>query len=150
MPALSFPPLETLVPHRETMLLIDEVASCDYGKGELVAAFSARRGWCENWAAIEYMAQGAAALAGIADRQEGWQGAPRPGFLLGTRKLELDFERFEPGRRYTVHVQNAFRDADAASFVCEIFDGEKRVAAATLNAYRPPDVGAFLSAASKA
>jgi predicted hotdog family 3-hydroxylacyl-ACP dehydratase len=126
------------------MALIDEVVSVDLSKGTIVAAFAARREWSENWAAIEYMAQAAAALVGAADRAKGYSGAPRPGFLLGTRRLELSLARFEPGKRYEARAKSVFADADSASFECEIADGAVIVARATLNAFRPPDAAAFL------
>ncbi len=132
--------VEDLVPHRGRMVLIDEVVSFDEGGRALVAAFAARREWSENWAAVEYMAQAAAALAGIVDRLGGYDGPPKPGFLLGTRRLELALERFEPGRRYLVRAANVFSDAESASFECEITDESgASLARATINAYRPSD-----------
>lgn len=138
--------VEDLIPHRAPMALIDEVVSSDLAAGSLVAAFAARREWCENWAAIEYMAQTAAALAGAADLAAGHTGAPRPGFLLGTRRMDLAIDRFTPGKRYLCTAKLAFSDASAASFECAVEDAGKVVASATLNAFRPDDVSAFLSA----
>ena len=137
--------LDDLIPHRPPMRLLDEVLSVDLASETLVAAFTARRDWCANWVAIELMAQAAAALAGAADRAEGRDGPPRPGFLLGTRRLTLDLPAFTVGRRYTVRAQSVFRDAESASFDCAVLDGARTVASATLNAYRPPDVRAFLA-----
>ena len=147
MPASSFPfRLEDLIPHRPPMVLLDEVVSFDESDRSLVAATAAREEWSENWAAIEYMAQAAAALAGVFDRLEDPSAPAKPGFLLGTRKLQLDFGRFEVGRRYFVRVRNEFFDAESASFSCEIRDGEKVIATAILNAYRPSNVAEFLDA----
>lgn len=143
MQASSYP-VESLVPHRAPMSLLDEIVSCDMEGGTLSAAFCARREWAENWSAIEYMAQAAAALAGAADRAGGYDGPPKPGFLLGTRKLELDFERFEPGKRYMAKAKSVFIDEAAGSFECEIVDEDRVLARATLNAYRPPDISAFV------
>lgn len=136
--------LGELIPHRDVMVLIDEVVSCDLAAATLTAAFTAKPQWQENWAAIEFMAQTAAALAGASDRAAGWRGAPRPGFLLGTRKLELFLDRFVVGRRYLATARNSFCADGAASFECEIRDGETLVAKATLTAYRPDDAGASL------
>jgi len=145
MPVSSCP-LDDLLPHRPPMTLLDEIVSVDLAEGTLVAAFAGRREWRGNWVAIELMAQAAAALAGAADRAEGYAGPPRPGFLLGTRRLTLDLDAFEPGHRYRVRATRVFSDAESASFDCAVLDGERTVAAATLNAYRPPDVAAFLAA----
>ena len=143
MQASSYP-VESLVPHRPPMSLLDEIVSCDMKEGPLSAAFSARREWAENWSAIEYMAQAAAALAGAADRAGGYEGPPKPGFLLGTRKMGLDFDRFEPGKRYIARTRSVLIDEEAGSFECEIADGERVLARATLNAFRPPDFGKFI------
>jgi predicted hotdog family 3-hydroxylacyl-ACP dehydratase len=144
MPVSSCP-LDDLLPHRPPMTLLDEVVSVDLAEGTLVAAFAGRREWSGNWVAIELMAQAAAALAGAADRAEGRDGPPRPGFLLGTRKLTLDLPAFTVGARYTVRAHSVFRDTESASFDCAVLDGARTVATATLNAYRPPDVAAFLA-----
>lgn len=145
MPASSFPyRLEDLIPHRPPMVLLDEIVSFDESDRSLVAATTAREEWSENWAAIEYMAQAAAALAGVFDRLEDSAAPAKPGFLLGTRKLTLDLPRFEVGKRYLVTVRNEFFDDETASFACEIRDGDAVVASAILNAYRPSDIGAFL------
>lgn len=134
-----------LIPHRAPMALIDEIVEIDLEGKSLTAAIVIRSEWTGNWVAIEYMAQTAAALAGAYDRSERPDDPARPGFLLGTRRLTLDLDAFEVGARYLVKVCCEFRDAEAASFSCAIFDGSgKEVAAAILNAYRPADVTAFL------
>ena len=138
--------VEVLIPHRAPMALVDEVVSFDREAGCAVVAFKARREWSEPWAAIEYMAQASAVLAGAADIADGHVGPPRPGFLLGTRRLELFLPRFEPGKRYVAKAKSVFADSDSASFECEILDGETVVARATLNAFRPPDAAAFMQA----
>ena len=135
---VSFSNLDDLIPHRDAMVLIDEVVSCDLAASTLTAKVTIKPQWQENWAAIEFMAQTAAALAGAADRAKGWQGPPRPGFLLGTRKLELFIDRFTVGHTYFITACNSFFADGAASFDCKILDGDKLVAKATLNAYRPP------------
>ena len=127
-----------LVPHRGKMLLIDEVVEYNRENMSLTAAFAAKREWLGNYAAIEYMAQTAAALAGAFDIDGGWTGEPRPGFLLGTRKLDLRFDAFKEGERYLSVAKNEFADGEAASFACEVRNSAGEViATAVLNAYRP-------------
>ena len=64
---------------------------------------------------------------------------------MGTRRLELKLERFEPGKTYRIIAENAFNDSDAASFACTIVDDSgATVATANLNAYRPPDMQQFM------
>lgn len=129
--------LDDLIPHRDDMVLIDEIVSCDLAKSTLTAKVTIKPQWQENWAAIEFMAQAAAALAGAADRANGWQGPPRIGFLLGTRKLELFIDRFTVGKTYFITVVNSFFADGVACFDCKILDGDTIVATASLNAYRP-------------
>ena len=137
--------LADLLPHRPPMILLDEIVELDVAQRAMTTGFRAREGWTGNWVAIEYMAQTAAALAGAFDRLEDAARPARPGFLLGTRHLSLKLPRFEAGARYRVMAQCVFEDANAASFACEITDDQGAVVAtATLNAFRPDDVAAFL------
>lgn len=145
-------PLEELLPHRPPMVLIDAVESFDVEARRLTARVTIGENQLffdgqgvPNWVAIEYMAQTAAALVGLYDRQVTPGQPARPGLLLGTRKLDLKLERFEAGKTYHVVAENAFSDSDAASFVCRIEDeAGETVATANLNAYRPPDMEQFL------
>ena len=155
--------LEDLLPHRAPMMLIDAVESFDPEAKSLTARVaitpeqifylsgaSDGSAGVPNWAAIEYMAQTCAALAGCWDRHVAPDRPARPGLLLGTRKLALGLERFESGRTYHVTAVNAFWDADAASFECTIRDeAGAEVASAVLSAYRPPDLEGFLKEQAK-
>ncbi len=143
MPASSYP-LEELLPHRPPMVLIDEIVSFDETEKAAVAHATIRETWSENWVAIELMAQTAAALAGLLDKADGYTGVPRPGFLLGTRKLTLELPRFEVGQTYAVTAKSVFSDDESASFECAIRCADAVVATATLNAYRPTDLVQFL------
>ncbi|MBR1586958.1 MAG: 3-hydroxylacyl-ACP dehydratase [Kiritimatiellae bacterium] len=145
-------PLDELLPHRPPMVLIDEVESFDAEARRLAARVTIGENQMffdgqgvPSWVAIEYMAQTAAALAGCYDRHVEPGRPPRPGLLLGTRRLDLALERFEAGKTYRIVAENAFSDSDAASFACRIEDeAGETVAAAHLNAYRPPDMEQFL------
>lgn len=141
---VSSSPLDDVLPHRKPMVLIDEIVSFDAAAGSLTAAVTPVPAWCENWVAIEYMAQTAAALAGKVDRLEGYAGPARPGFLLGTRRLDLGLDRFEVGVRYLVTATCAFSDTETASFDCAVTRDGDVVAKATLNAYRPRDIHGFM------
>lgn len=126
------------------MILIDEIVSVDMSVREIVVAVTVRERWCENWVAIEFIAQTAAALVGYADKKADAAAPARAGFLLGTRRLKLSVPRFEVGKRYLVTARHVFGDDTTASFDCAVLDGENVVASAVLNAYRPHDIGAFL------
>lgn len=140
MPASSWK-VEDLIPHRPPMVLIDGIESVDLDSCTVVASFTAREEWRGNWFALEYMAQTAAALAGVFDRAAGLP-AGRPGFLLGTRRLDLGLEEFVPGMKYRVKAVREYEDGDSAAFACEIreFDAgdDAPSCTATLTAYRPP------------
>ncbi|MCQ2394201.1 MAG: hypothetical protein MJ249_07920 [Kiritimatiellae bacterium] len=152
--------LEELLPHRPPMVLIDEVESFDAASKRLTVRvtitpeqifFFKGQDGVPNWVAIEYMAQASAALAGCWDKHVAPDLPARPGLLLGTRKLELNLAKFEQGRTYHVTAENAFSDADAASFACTITDDAGQVVAtASLNAYRPQNLEQFLKEQAKA
>jgi len=97
----TFPPIEALIPHAAGMLLLDRVLS--HAADETVCATSAERsalfaspdGSVPSWVGIEYIAQCAAVHGELAKRRRGE--APRPGLLLGTRRLELHAQAFAPG-----------------------------------------------------
>ena len=144
MPASSYR-LEDILPHRPPMVLLDEVLSVDEDVRSLVASSTIRPEWSENWSAIELMAQAAAALAGVFDQVSGSDHPARPGFLLGTRRISFSVPSFEVGRTYLVTAKDVFSDEVSASFECTVRDGDKVVASAVLNAYRPNDVSSFLS-----
>ena len=146
--------LDDLLPHRAPMVFLDAVESFDAEARALTATFSITPahvlyspalGGVPNWAAIEFMAQAAAALAGYVDKECAPAQPARPGLLLGTRRLDLRIDSFEAGRMYRVTATNAFWDAETAAFACTIVDDAGTVVAeAVLNAYRPPDFGTFI------
>ena len=148
---------EDLLPHRPPMVLLDGVESFDAAAMRLVARVTIRddqlfyaEDGVPNWVAIEYMAQAAAALVGVHDKHLAPDRPVRPGLMLGTRRLDLRLARFEAGKTYRVVAENVFNDADAASFACRIEDeAGETVAAATLNAYRPPDMEQFMKEQTK-
>ena len=148
------------------MVLIDGVESFDQKKGslgafvkitaespffvaggELAGDGEARiGGGVPSWVAIEYMAQTAAALVSRLEHVDDPGASPKPGLLLGTRRLVLDLPRFDEGSTYHVRAEVAYSDASAAAFDCKITDDAGRVVStAVLNAYRPDDFSSFLS-----
>lgn len=136
MDPLSYP-LEELIPHRGTMKLVDKLVSFDAEEESAVVEFTVKDKFQGSQVAIEYMAQSAAVLAGIFDKIEHPEKPPRIGFLMGSRKLKLDIPEFEVGRTYRVNVKKIFSDENTGSFDAAIMDGEKLLASAILNAYRP-------------
>lgn len=143
MPASSYR-LEDLLPHRSPMILIDEIVDFDAVTNTLTTSVTVKEPWTANHVAVEYMAQTAAALAGLSDRLSDSDCAPRPGFLLGTRVMDLKIDRFEPGVTYMVSAIYEFYDSNTASFSCRISCDGETVASAVINAYRPENMRSFI------
>jgi len=118
--AEAFPPIGALIPHAAGMLLLDRVVS--HSAGETVCATSADRsalfaspdGSVPSWVGIEYIAQCAAVHGELAERRRGE--APRPGLLLGTRRLELHAEAFAPGDPLEVAVRHHRGESGLVAF----------------------------------
>ena len=140
------------LPHRPPMVLIGGVEAFDSEAKRVVVSLKVddtipffSDGGVPAWVAIEYMAQASAALVGLRDRSLAPDCTPRAGMLLGTRRMEVGLSRLVAGETYRASAECVFEDTDAASFQCEIRDvADRVVASATLNAYRPPDMAAFL------
>ena len=152
--------LDDLLPHRAPMVFLDGVESFDAVTRTLTATvtvtpehvlYSPSLGGVPTWAGIEFMAQAAAALAGCIDKERDPDRPPRPGLLLGTRRLDMRIDSFAAGRTYRVTVVSTFWDDETAAFACAIVDDAGAVVAeAALNAYRPPDFGTFLKEQAEA
>lgn len=142
---------EILLPHKPPMVFIDRVISCDLPAGRLVAEFDvstsslffdAGENGVPAYVALEYMAQAIGCFSGIFDRSKVPPEKPRVGFVLGSRKLELFCDFFTAGT-YRVSISQVFFDGEVGAFSAEIFRENKRVAAGTLNVFRPENVEEF-------
>ena len=149
--------LADIVPHRGRMLLLDRIDSYDAEKSLLTASFVVREGnvfydadigGLPSWASVEIMAQAAAACAGAHDLARPAGSHPKPGLLLGSRRVLMPRAVYRLGERYTVTSAEVFSDEESGAFSCEIRDGSGALAAScTLAAYRPPDFSGFIAAA---
>lgn len=150
--------LAPLMPHRPPMVLIDGIEKFDFEERSLTAVvkitpssqfFSPGKaktdGGVPSWAALEYMAQAAAALSGSIEKTMDPEAQPRPGLLLGTRRLSIGLPFFREGEAYRVCATMAYFDEVSAAFDCKIADGAgSEVASAIITAFRPPDFRMFL------
>lgn len=145
----SFPPIEELLPHRGTMLLLDRVAEFD--GGGVVAEYSPRQGaWYADgagnmpaWLGIELMAQAVAVHVALKKRQAGF--APRMGALLGTRRYQATVRSFFAGKALQVCAQEVFRDETGlAAYDCSIRQHGEILATSTLKVYEPDDFESFM------
>lgn len=148
----SYPPIESLLPHRPPMLLLRRVvhtvddllvadlqvdASGPFGDGLGVPA----------WVGIEYMAQAVAAWAGWRSYQSG--GEPRLGFLLGTRSYTAHCARFEHGAVLEVAVRcELMGDNGLGAFQCRVGPADQPLAEARLSVFEPPNAQDFLEQTS--
>jgi predicted hotdog family 3-hydroxylacyl-ACP dehydratase len=135
-------PVENVVPHKGAMCLLRNVIShcaeetvCDVLISRDSMFFSNEG--VGSWVGLEYMAQAVAAHAGMSSLKDG--SVPRIGFLLGSRKVNLEVPYFECGSTLRIKVQPIWGEGELFSFRCEIQkQGEPTlVARAELNVFRP-------------
>ena len=100
--------------------------------------FDAALGGVPSCVALEYMAQAMALCIGLLRRRTGL--APKVGFVLGSRRLELKAPAFRPGERYRVSAACTFQDESFGSFDCAVRDAAGDVVAGgTLTAFQPDE-----------
>jgi predicted hotdog family 3-hydroxylacyl-ACP dehydratase len=143
-------PIESVVPHRPPMMLIDEIVSRQ--ADGIVAMVAIRRAGLffqpgrgvPSHVALEWMAQTCAAFAGCEAIDNG--GAVRIGFLLGTRDFCASRAWFAEGERLYVRARLEYRDDELANFACEVTDSLEgpSVARANLNVYQPHDAATLI------
>jgi predicted hotdog family 3-hydroxylacyl-ACP dehydratase len=146
-------PIEELLPHRGTMLLLDCVL--DFSAERICAQYAPRRGaWYADargnmpaWIGIELMAQAIAAHVGLLKRSEGK--AVVPGILLGTRRFEAQCPAFAAGAILRICATVSFRDESGlAAYECEIEADDAALASASLKVLEPADFQSLLGAAA--
>jgi predicted hotdog family 3-hydroxylacyl-ACP dehydratase len=137
----DYPDVAELVPQRGRMRLLSGVVS--HSIEETVCAIDLERsglfaesdGSIPAFVALEYMAQCAAAHAGLANRSG--SEPPRANFLLGTRRLQLAIERFRPGQRLLVSARHHRGESGLVIFDCVLSDADsdETLAEGRLNLY---------------
>ena len=133
-------PLQELVPHRAPMLLLDRVEAADETTLRASLAIHAGTEFLEAEGVpahigIEYMAQACAAFAGHRALAE--DGAPRIGFLLGSRRFLMHRPWVRLGDRLEVSVTMVFQDQGMGSFAARIEVAGDLAAEAELTVYEP-------------
>lgn len=139
--------IDELVPHSGQMSLLSRVT--DYGDGWLKAEVDihsnsvfAEHSGVPAWIGIEYLAQAIAAYSGIHQRIQ--QSAPKLGFLLGTRRYDVNTEWFPIDQILQVRVD---REMEAENGLC-VFNGiltaDAIEATAKINIYQPDDSIQFM------
>jgi predicted hotdog family 3-hydroxylacyl-ACP dehydratase len=108
------------------MRLLDEVLAHDAAQTRCAldparsALFAGADGRIPAWVGLEYIAQCAAAHGGLVARARGE--APRPGLVLGSRRLVFRCDGFEPGRLLEVTARHAAGSGPSLAFDCAVLD----------------------------
>jgi predicted hotdog family 3-hydroxylacyl-ACP dehydratase len=142
--------LESVMPHKRNMVLITRVVEYSIADKYLIAQVDIteksmffKNGQVPVWVGIEYMAQSIAALSGIYQKTQN-SDKINIGFIIGARNYKCFVGGFNLGKTLTVKVQELFLDAEIGSFSCEIFDGDKLLAATELNVFQPQSIDGFI------
>lgn len=142
------PAIESLLPHRGRMRLVDRLVSHE---GDAVVCELTVRDdplFCHDgsvgaWVGIEYMAQTVAVLIGIRAQTAGMP--VKIGLLLGARRYVAHVPGFVPGEELQVAASQVFQgDNGLAAFDARITRDGAVLAEATLSAFQPDDVNVFL------
>lgn len=146
-PAAQPIPAADLIPHAGPMVFLDELIATDEKRSvcsvriDDLPLFRDANGALPAWAGVEPMAQCIAAHGGLEALRNGE--APKVGFLLGCRRLEIQADRLSPGIAYAAAASQVWgRDQGLVSFDCEIFERKsgRRLLAGRINAYLPADL----------
>ena len=137
---MGHPEVEKWLPHRERMVLLDEVVEAGENGAVAKVNISQDTEFCVDgkvpaWVGIEYMAQTMAAYSGgIA---MGKDEEVSIAFLLGARRYNSTVSHYKIGDELTIRVKPAmFHDA-ISNFDCVIELNSEEVATAGLTAYKP-------------
>ncbi|SIQ36630.1 Predicted 3-hydroxylacyl-ACP dehydratase, HotDog domain [Aeromonas sp. RU39B] len=141
---MNYPAIETLVPHRAPMLLLERVVDsgeqwicCDTVVGPRQGLLLDAQGNLPGWCGIELMAQTIAAWAGLQGHARGEPA--RIGMLLGARKYDSQRPVFAAGERLLIEARCLLQDGGMASFECVIRQEGQECARARLSTYQPDE-----------
>lgn len=133
--------LATILPHKEPMILIDDIIDYSVSDKWLKSCVTIREdslffdkiiNGIDSAVGIEYMAQTIGCYAYFRKNLS----SPQIGFLLGTRLYNNTIKTFELGKTYYILVREVFV-AELYSFECLIYnDKNEEVASATINVYQ--------------
>lgn len=138
---MTYPPIETILPHSGSIILLrrvvshtDEMTECEaVADSSCVLADSS--GFVPGYVALEYMAQTIGAHAGLVARARGEK--VRVGFVLGSRRLTLNIAYFPHGK-ILIRVKKLWMDEKMGMFDCEVLNEEGAVLTqGALNVYQP-------------
>lgn len=146
----ALPAIEELLPHRDTMLLLDRVTG--FKDATTTAEYTPRRsawyadarGHMPAWIGIELMAQTVAAHVGLTKRLVGEP--PKMGALLGTRSYRSAVPHFKVNETLLICATMVYRDASGlGAYDCAIAGQDTELATATLKVFEPEDFQSFMN-----
>ncbi|MCY9870642.1 hotdog family protein [Vibrio barjaei] len=140
----NFPDIAELLPHDAPMILVDrlidvqeESVHCQVDIGEHQLFFDNESKTTPAYVGIEFMAQSIAAWSGFHAKQKGE--TPPIGFLLGSRRYQVDCDRFEQGQTLDIYAEKVIEDSGMAVFSARIELDGVQLASCQLNVYVPSE-----------
>jgi predicted hotdog family 3-hydroxylacyl-ACP dehydratase len=147
--ATAFPPIDAILPHRGTMLLIDAVLTCADQRLTAEAHvhsdawYADADGAMPAWIGIELMAQAIAAHISLLAIRAGDRA--RHGVLLGTRSYTALLPAFPARARLVVEATELLRGEEGHSaYECAIDHDGVRCAEAVIKVFQPTDFQTFI------
>jgi predicted hotdog family 3-hydroxylacyl-ACP dehydratase len=141
--------IEHFILHRGPMRLVERLVEADDEHAVVEAqvphdGLFLHEGQMPSYIVIEQMAQSIAAWAGAKARRAGRE--PSLGFLLGTRRMELQCDSLPAGARLTMTVRCELMASNGLGmFDCEVRHEGRLVAQAKVSVFEPPDAEAYLN-----
>jgi predicted hotdog family 3-hydroxylacyl-ACP dehydratase len=146
---LARQPIEAIIPHRGSMLLLAAVDTFDdttlsaFADVDPRAWYADAAGAMPAWIGIEIMAQAIAAHIALLAMRGG--GEARPGVLLGSRSYQALRPAFPSDARLRVHVSELLRsEAGHGAYECTIDADGVRCAEAVIKVFQPSDFQSFI------
>lgn len=111
------------IPHQAPMVFVDQLIEVNDQFAIAALHITSQMMFIEaeglpTWTSIELMAQTISAYAGY--KAQSTQGAPKIGFLLGTRKMQLPCAHFSVGTTVKIRVEQHYLHEGLGQFNCEI------------------------------
>ena len=138
--------LETILPHKRPMVLIDDVIDYSVSEGWLRSCvkispksifYDKKLGGISSVVGIEYMAQTIACYAFLAGNKT----EPQIGFLLGARLYNNKYTLFKENENLEIIAKKIFSSEDIVSFECFIYnETREEIASATINVYQNDNI----------
>ncbi len=149
--AMQLPPIQDVLPHRGTMLMIDRLLFADATTATVECAPRANAWYADvngdmpSWIGIELMAQTIAAHVGLLKLIQG--APPKQGALLGSQRYAATRCAFAAGVPLRIKAKVIYCEASGFSaYECCITVADQEVASATLKVFEPDDFQTFLQA----